>query len=229
MRAAVGRFRLGLGGDAAGPVTADVFRGAGRLLVAGPARSGRSTALCTLLVEAMAADVAVVVAAPGRSPLAAQAARRGAVVVAPDDTAQHRPDAERTLVLVDDSESFLDSPAGDWLATLAREAGDGLAVVVAGRSDELPLTYRGIAAEVRRSRCALLLQPGPADGDLVGARLPRRRRHSVPGRGLLLGDPAWGSEFAAGLLPIQIAVPDADTADTDAAAGPAPPAQPMCG
>ena len=221
--AAPGRFRLGVGGDAAGPLTADVFRGTRRLLVAGPARSGRSTTLCTLLVEALAADVAVVVAAPGRSPLATEATRRGAVVIAPDDTAQHRPDAGRTLVLVDDSESFLDTAAGDWLATLARDACEGVAVVVAGRSDELPLTYRGVAAEVRRSRCTVLLQPGPADGELVGARLPRHRRHTVAGRGLLLGDPAWGSEFAAGLLPIQIAVPDADIA------GPAPPAQPMCG
>jgi S-DNA-T family DNA segregation ATPase FtsK/SpoIIIE len=226
--AALGRFRLGVGGDAAEPVTADIFRGAGRLLVAGPARSGRSTALRTLLVEALAADLAVVVAAPGRSPLATEATRRGAVVIAPDDiapddTAQHRPDAERTLVLVDDSETFVDTPAGDWLAALARDAREGVAVVAAGRSDELPLTYRGVAAEVRRGRCALLLQPGPADGELVGARLPRHRRHTVAGRGLLLGDPAWGSEFATGLLPIQIAVSDADIA------GPAPPGQPMCG
>jgi S-DNA-T family DNA segregation ATPase FtsK/SpoIIIE len=78
--------------------------------------------------------------------------------------------------------------------------------VVAGDSDDLPLTYRGVAAEVRRTRCALVLQPGPGDGDLIGRRLPRRRRRAPAGRGVLIGDGAWGAEFSEP-VPIQVALP----------------------
>jgi hypothetical protein len=53
----------------------------------------------------------------------------------------------------------------------------------------------------------VLLHPGPGDAELAGVALPRRRASSPPGRGLLRGDPAWGAQFSAGPLPIQIALP----------------------
>ncbi|MFN2519001.1 MAG: FtsK/SpoIIIE domain-containing protein [Jatrophihabitantaceae bacterium] len=206
--ASPGRFTLGAGGDAAEVLRADLFAGAARLLITGPPRSGRSSALCTLLVQAVRDGVGVVVAAPPRSPLIGAAEAHGIAVVGPDDSASV---AElmgplRTLLLVDDSESFLDTAAGDALSAAVRAAPAGLAASVAGNSDDLALTYRGVAAEVRRSRCALVLQPGPGDGDLVGRRLPHRRLAPTAGRGVLIGDSAWGSEFAAEPLPIQVAL-----------------------
>jgi len=111
-----------------------------------------------------------------------------------------------TLLLVDDSDAFLDTLVGDALSAAVRAAPAGLAAVVAGSSDDLPLTYRGIAAEVRRSRCALVLQPGPGDGDLVGRRLPQRRGVRTAGRGVLIGDGAWGAGFTAEPIPIQVAL-----------------------
>jgi DNA segregation ATPase FtsK/SpoIIIE, S-DNA-T family len=79
--------------------------------------------------------------------------------------------------------------------------------VAAGSSDELAVTFRGVAAEVRRARCTVLLHPGPGDADLAGWPLPRREPGRPPGRGLLVGDPALGAHFADGPLPIQIALP----------------------
>jgi hypothetical protein len=116
-------------------------------------------------------------------------------------------DHERVLVLVDDSEAFLDTAVGDVLTAAVRAAPAGLAAVVAANNDDLALTYRGIAAEVRRSRCALLLQPGAGDGALVGQRVPQRRGPSLAGRGVLVPDPAWSEHLAPGPLPIQVAVP----------------------
>ena len=52
---------------------------------------------------------------------------------------------------------------------------------------------------------ALLLQPGPLDGELVGARLRPGCTGGPPGRGLLLGDPAWAEECAAGPVRVQVA------------------------
>lgn len=202
-----GRFTIGAGGDAAEAVSVDLFAGAGRLLVAGPARSGRSSALHTLLVQAVREGVAVVVAAPRRSPLVSAAEYHGIAVVAPDAAprAAGLPAHPRTLLLVDDSEAFLDTVVGDALAASVRAAPAALAAVVASNSDDLALTYRGVAAEVRRSRCALVLAPGPGDGDLIGRRLPRRHGPMPPGRGVLVGDRAWGTEFAEP-VPIQVAV-----------------------
>jgi S-DNA-T family DNA segregation ATPase FtsK/SpoIIIE len=69
-----GRLAVGLAGDEAECLHLDPFSGAGRLLVAGPPRSGRSTALRSLAGQAHAAGMHTLVAAPGRSPLA-EAAR----------------------------------------------------------------------------------------------------------------------------------------------------------
>ena len=134
------------------------------------------------------------------------------MVVAPDTPAGDPASAvasagqHRTLLLVDDSEAFRDSHVGDAIAASMRAAPAALAAVVAADSDDLPLTYRGVAAEVRRSRCALVLQPGPGDGDLIGRRLPRRRGQQQKGRGVLMGDSAWGAEFSEP-VPIQVALP----------------------
>jgi S-DNA-T family DNA segregation ATPase FtsK/SpoIIIE len=204
------RLCIGLAGDTAAPVAIDLFSGGRRFLVAGPPRSGRSTTLCVLLVEAHRTGVRAVVAAPGRSPLTTLAHSLGARVIHPD---AGRPDVgpvptARTLLLMDGSEAFLDQPAGEQLAAWARSVDAPLAAVVAGRCDDLATTYRGIAADVRRSHCGLLLRPGPIDGELLGVRLGRRPAAGPPGRGLLIGESTWGPPFDAGEpVPVQVATP----------------------
>jgi S-DNA-T family DNA segregation ATPase FtsK/SpoIIIE len=204
-----GRFALGVAGDDAAPVSIDPFSGTSRLLVAGPPRSGRSTVLRVLARQAHAAGIATFVAAPPRSPLAADAAQLGIGRVDPaDNPAPATGWPEPTLLLVDDCEAFRDTPAGDRLSAWAAARAPGLAVVAAGRTDELVTSYRGVAAEVRRSRCGILLRPGPVDGELLGVRLPRPAGTGPPGRGVAVGEPAWGEVFANGEpVPIQVAAP----------------------
>jgi S-DNA-T family DNA segregation ATPase FtsK/SpoIIIE len=211
-------FVLGVGGDGATPVTIDVFAGAGRLLVAGPTRSGRSTVLSCLRDQALRQGITVLVAAPPHSPLTRSPGptnvitptdRRGAAAIpagAQFPAASNGP-RSRTLLLIDDSEAFTDTAVGSGLESLVQAQPAGLAVVAAGRAEELAVTYRGVGSLVRRSRCGLLLQPSAGDGELVGVRLPHTRAALPPGRGVLVGEPAWGLACADGPVPLQVAVP----------------------
>jgi S-DNA-T family DNA segregation ATPase FtsK/SpoIIIE len=199
---------LGLAGDQSQPLTFDPFSGAGRMLVAGPPRSGRTTALRLLAHQAHAAGIPTVVAATSRSALAAAARDLAIRVIVPSDDDVGPVPATSTLLLMDDSEAFVDTPAGERLTSWVRATDAPLAAVVAGRADDLATTYRGVAADVRRSHCGILLRPGPVDGELLGARLPRRPSSGPPGRGVAVGDSSWGSLFDDGEpIPIQVAEP----------------------
>ena len=213
-----GRLRIGVGGDDAQPVTLDPFAGSRRWLVCGPPRSGRSGVLSIALLEAVRTGCPVLVAAPARSPLAGLANRLGVDLLDPADPPGRGPLGPRTqpgptLLLVDDTDAFVDSDIGDMLLARLRDTRSTVAVLATGRPDELALAYRGIAAEVRRSRSGIALRPGPVDGELFGVRLPRARGGDPPGRGRLIGDPAWlvgttPSAGAAGSVRVQIAAVD---------------------
>ena len=202
---------LGVGGDAAVPVAVDPFAGAARMLVAGPPRSGRSTALGALLVEALRVGHAVLVAAPARSPLSAVGQQFGVPVLDPTGgPAGSGPPPPGTLLLVDDSEALLDTALGDDLTGWLRAAGTELAAVVSARADELATAYRGLGVEIRRNRSGLLLQPGSLDGELLGIRLDRSRsvpaRSAPPGRGVLVDVATPGLVPPAGEpVPVQVA------------------------
>lgn len=151
-------------------------------------------------------------AAPPRAGLTAIAHELALPVISPDGEAPGEDDRRGpVLLLVDDSEAFQDTAVGDALTMLVRRSGDELSAVVVGRSDDLALCFRGIAAEIKRSRTGLLLCPGPGDGELVGLRLPMVRASPLPGRGVLVadtlrrGDEDQTSNRAA--VPIQVALP----------------------
>jgi S-DNA-T family DNA segregation ATPase FtsK/SpoIIIE len=173
-----------------------------RLLVAGPARSGRSTTLDTLLHQAVRAGQPISVIAPARSPVRAAAVRLGVPVVDPADEPSV---VERLggILLVDDSDDFAGSGLDDALVQRARQATP--AMVVSARIEDAARAYRGLAVEIRRSRCALLLQPGPLDGELVGVRLRPGMCGGPPGRGVLVGDPAWDDGCAGAPARVQVA------------------------
>lgn len=157
-------------------------------LVAGPSRSGRSTALAALARAARhrRPDLVVAVLAPRRSPLAERAGSGAVVLGGPQDIADLRGGAGPSLVLVDDADE-VDDPAG-VLAGLAAGRCEGLTLVAAGRPDALRAGYGHWSRELRRHRLGLLLQPAPdLDGELLGARLPRRSAAAmVTGRGYLV-------------------------------------------
>ena len=191
---------LGVGGDEAEPVWANLFGEHGRFLISGPPMSGRSTAAVLIASQALQAGLDILVAAPRDSPLTAWAAGRGLAILGPDSAAGTA--FAGHLVLIDDAEQFNDTASGNLLTELVTS--HPAAVVATARSDDLAASFRGPAVAVRRRRTGLLLQPSAADGELLGIRTGPPAMPALPGRGLLVTD-ALRRTAPEGLL-LQVAI-----------------------
>jgi S-DNA-T family DNA segregation ATPase FtsK/SpoIIIE len=195
-------FLVGRAGWAAAPLTVDLSRGARTFVVAGAARSGRSTVLISALTQfARRSGIHPAVLAPPRSPLRSAAGEQGIRVL---DSGGASAD-QAGVLLVDDAEHLAGTPAEDWLTERLSRPTAPITVLASVRSDQLAVAYRGLLAELRKAGCALLLQPTAADAELFGIALPRGRRCAVPGRGILVVDPAWG--LTEPVLRVQAALP----------------------
>ncbi|WP_029287106.1 FtsK/SpoIIIE domain-containing protein [Cellulomonas sp. HZM] len=177
------------------------------LLVVGPRRSGRSTALVTMATSALDRGWAVATVTPRRSPLRdLQGADRLVGELTLESTrdevkevlARLVPTADRpTMLLVDDLELLgTDGTLADAVVEHLGELRDRPGLVVgAGTTDELSGSYRGPAPALKKSRSGLLLSPSsPNDGDVFGLRMPRSViGGSTPGRGILSLGGQWQS------------------------------------
>ncbi|WP_167761162.1 FtsK/SpoIIIE domain-containing protein [Geodermatophilus sp. DF01_2] len=178
---------VGPGGDDGGVLTVDLER-TGGLLVAGPAGSGRSTALEACARHLAAAGVAVLRLVPGAPPADAEAAP-GQCRLTGGDVEGWRAwlaglGGAPGAVIVDDSAALADSAV--LAAAAGAEAVPGLVFVVAGTAAELSPAFRGPVSALRRRRNGLLLTPTPGDADLLGIRLPRTPLPQRPGSGWLV-------------------------------------------
>jgi S-DNA-T family DNA segregation ATPase FtsK/SpoIIIE len=199
-----GVLPVALGGDDAGPSGPPA--GGPGWLVAGPAGSGRSTALATAVAVLRAAGRRAVVVADESSPLAWPEPDAGVVRVPPAAVRSgttdlvglldHRPDA--TLVLddpfglgdprlEDDLLARLDAPG---VGTSPRwPAGPGPHVLAGCSPGQAAVAFRGLAARLRAGGAGLLLAPvAPGDGEAFGVRavIPAG---APPGRALLITGP----------------------------------------
>ncbi len=155
------------------------------VLVLGPARSGRSTALWRIVEAWRTARPA------GWAAVLAPRPRAGGPPPTHRDLDHLFDDLPTTgpvLVAVDDAE-LVDGDAdggrhggrGDrgrpsGLGALVAARRSGLLVVAAGKPDALRQAYGHWTTVVRRSRLGVVLSAGSElDGDLLGATLPRRR------------------------------------------------------
>ncbi|WP_248961873.1 FtsK/SpoIIIE domain-containing protein [Sphaerisporangium perillae] len=183
---------LGAGGDCLAPLGVDLLAQGPAAVIAGPARSGRSSALLTAARSLLAHDTPVAVVAPRRSPLRELSGEPGVLGIITGD-GEDLPgvvgDHDRYVVVVDDAELVSpDSPLGMALEGTLRSGRDGEhALLIAGTTGDLATAYRGFVAEARKARTGLLLAvQSPADGDLFNVRLPRGAVGGPPGRGLLV-------------------------------------------
>lgn len=179
---------LGVGGDELAAVTIDLLESGPGFLIAGPPRSGRSTALATVAAGLRAAGWRLVAVTPRDSVVRDYAHEVFDATQFGVDAAFDR-GLGRLAVLVDDAEIVAESPAAAVLDRLMRTARDsGHLVVIAGTTEELSIGFRGFVVDVRRARTGLLLAPrGPLDGEVLGVRLPRSTAEAVPvGRGQLI-------------------------------------------
>ena len=191
------RLPVGIGEATLEPLSLEIYDGE-HALVAGPARSGKSSVLVGIAkvlarqpIAGTGADAAagpvgrggngaarLVVVAGARSPLPAALAEAGvrADVLLPEElellSGAVGPAVGPTFVLIDDADQFED-PTGA-VAQLIERALPGLVIVAAGRADPLRNNYGHWTRTLRRARLGVLLRPGDLDGELVGATLPRR-------------------------------------------------------
>ena len=170
------------GGDVLAPIGAD-FETLGpgilpmtageHVLVVGPQRSGRSTALCTIATcwQRAVPDGRVLCIAPRRSSV-----RVGDLFATADalvESVGRAAASERILVVIDDAE-LVDDPGGRLAALLATRA-DHVMVIAAGRPEALRSAFGHWTTGVRRSRLGLVMSGcADMDADLLGAALPRR-------------------------------------------------------
>ena len=169
----------------------------GGFLVAGPARSGRSTALLAMARSLAAAGAAVVAVCPRPSPLMTRPAfrRRESCRVGCRRRPRCWPPSRAAgasgpvVLLIDDVDTFARSEADEAVRQLLRDGSRGVpAIVVAGPIEEMKTELRGVVAEARRAKSGLLLSPSSTfDGDLVGVRLAQSTvGRTPPGRGCLV-------------------------------------------
>ncbi len=173
-----------------------------RLLVAGAPGSGRSSALDVLARSA--ADVGRPVVLVRGRPRPPRSRPDGSwPALRPDDVdvlVALRRDHPDLLVLVDDADRLDGAAILPVLIEVADLADrDGGAVVVATTTSALRTRFRGLDVDAARHRLALLLQPDPGDGDVVGIRRLAVPAPAQPGRGVLV--------LAGAPTPIQVIDP----------------------
>ncbi|MBB6555482.1 FtsK/SpoIIIE domain-containing protein [Nonomuraea rubra] len=180
---------IGAGGDALAPLGIDLQAQGPGGVIAGPSRSGRSSALVTAARSLIDRGTPVVAVAPRRSPLREL---EGALAVLDGDATNLQElvaGHEHYVVLVDDAELVNpDGPLGTALEEVIRTGRDGdHGLLIAGATGDLAVAYRGFVAEARKSRTGVLLAvQGQTDGDLFSIRLPRGAGGGPSGRGLLV-------------------------------------------
>ena len=141
------------------------------LLVIGPARSGRSTALAAIAHAWSAANHGLVTVVT----------RTGSLATIPHADGPH-------LVVVDDA-ALIDDVDGSFTARLeGREP--GLCVVAAVHADAVRSRFGHWTSVIRRSRRGVVMSAaGEGDGDLIGASIPiRPAMPPRPGLGWICAD-----------------------------------------
>jgi S-DNA-T family DNA segregation ATPase FtsK/SpoIIIE len=182
---------IGIGGDTATPSALPLGPG-GRVLVAGPSRSGRSSTLATIGHQLLEQGRPVTVVSPRRSALSTWAAIRDCPALTQQDAAdlvRTRQDDPDLCLLVDDAELVDGSPAEAALLEAARlvDGTDGV-VVVGAELTRANAAFRGLVPEVARDGVGILLgATSPGDGDVLGVRLDVEATRR-PGRGHLVVD-----------------------------------------
>ncbi len=140
------------------------------VLIVGPARSGRSTALVRIVRawrEAYPQGWWRIITAR-RSLFGSENRYQSLAEVVADV-----PSLGPVLIAVDDAE-LVDDPGG-VLAALAASRRHGLLIVATGKPDALRHSYGHWTGVVRRSRLGIVTTAaGDLDGDLLGTMLPRR-------------------------------------------------------
>ncbi|MGW4900844.1 FtsK/SpoIIIE domain-containing protein [Streptomyces albidoflavus] len=191
---------VGVGGDELTGHGPDLAQGVPAFVIAGPAKSGRSTVLMNMARSFLAQGVRLVVAAPRRSPLRELEGHEQVLKVFTGDDIDEDEfeelidEAEPTpetpvVVVVDDGEVLEDCDAeGQFKKLIQRGSERGLALVIAGDEEDVCSGFSGWQVDAKKARRGILLSPqDSSSGDLIGVRVSRSQvgGQVAPGKGML--------------------------------------------
>ncbi|MFJ5039750.1 FtsK/SpoIIIE domain-containing protein [Streptomyces parvulus] len=193
---------IGIGGDEIVGFGPDLADGVPSFVIAGPAKSGRSTVLMNVAQSLLAQGTRLVVAAPRQSPMRQLDGADGVLkVFTGDDIDEDEFEElidqasleEPIAVLVDDGEILEDCDAESQMKKIvSRGAERGLALVIAGDEEDVCSGFSGWQVDAKKARRGILLSPQESSsGDLIGLRVSRAMVGGpvAPGKGMLhLGD-----------------------------------------
>ncbi|MFE9435935.1 FtsK/SpoIIIE domain-containing protein [Streptomyces sp. NPDC006640] len=193
---------VGIGGDDIMGFGPDLSQGVPTFVIAGPAKSGRSTTLMNMARSYLAQGVRLVVAAPRPSPLRELDGEEGVLKVFDEDDIEgddlreaidSATPEEPIVVLVDDGEVLEDCDAETVFKRIVQRGGErGLGLVIAGDEEDVCSGFSGWQVEMKKGRRGILLSPQDSSaGELIGIRTNRSMVGGpvAPGKGLLhLGD-----------------------------------------
>jgi S-DNA-T family DNA segregation ATPase FtsK/SpoIIIE len=193
---------VGIGGDEIVGFGPDLADGVPAFVIAGPAKSGRSTVLMNVAQSFLTQGARLVVAAPRQSPLRQLDGAQGVLKVFTgddidedefEDLIDQASLDEPIAVLVDDGEILEDCDAGSQMKKIvSRGAERGLALVIAGDEEDVCSGFSGWQVDAKKARRGILLSPQESSsGDLIGLRVSRGMvgGQIAPGKGMLhLGD-----------------------------------------
>lgn len=186
---------IGVGGDLITAIGTDLAAGPPSFLIAGPPRSGRSTALETAARSLLHQGAELVLITPRPTPLQALTTLAGvrATLSGAQITGQELDDALAApgpaVIVIDDAELLTDNAIKDWLRDYLRRCpGTGRGLVAAAHIDEFGNGFSGWQVDVRNNRNGALLAPNsPQQGALIGARLTKASigQNTVTGRAIV--------------------------------------------
>jgi S-DNA-T family DNA segregation ATPase FtsK/SpoIIIE len=191
---------VGVGGDTLAALGPDLASGMPCFVVAGPAKSGRSTILMSMARSLLASGVSLILVTPRPSPLRSLSSAPGVVSVFSDTDLPEDAFASALssvsgpgVVVMDDAELLRDCSASGELSGLVSFGADrGLALVFGGDSDSVGVGFGGWQVDAKRARRGCLTAPASLpEGDLIGVRLSHSTlgQPARPGRCLLnVGD-----------------------------------------
>lgn len=187
---------IGVGGDDLAAVGVDLAANP-TFLIAGPARSGRSTGLMSMTLSAIENGHDAVVLAPRPSMLESLRANSrvkavlGGADITPERLRQLLPPGVQGLVLaIDDAEAITDPGTREWLRDYVRglRASGGALLVAAHIDDFGGSVFSGWEVDVKNNRHGALLAPSASmHGNLIGASLNRAvlGQAVIPGRAIV--------------------------------------------
>lgn len=193
---------VGIGGDDITGFGPDLAAGVPTFVIAGPAKSGRSTVLMNFAQSYLSQGVRLVIAAPRQSPLRQLDGADGVLKlytgddIDEDDFEELIDQAsteEPIVVLIDDGEILEDCDAASQMKKIvSRGAERGLGLVIAGDEEDVCSGFSGWQVDAKKGRRGILLSPQESSsGDLIGVRINRSMvgGQVAPGKGMLhLGD-----------------------------------------